>query len=62
MEPRTEGVALTLVLVITFLVLSKLAPPRYDATAPRIEAAIGLLASVRRRVLLTADEGSEVLR
>lgn len=49
MDEQTDGVVLALVLVISFFVLAKLAPLRYVATAPRVEAAIDLLASVRRR-------------
>jgi hypothetical protein len=60
MEQRTDGVAATIVLVIALFVLAKLAPPRYLATAPRVEAAIDLLAEVRRRVLLSAGESGEV--
>ena len=60
MDEQAHGVALTLVLVIAFFVLAKLAPPRYVATAPRVEAAIDLLAVVRRRVLLSAGDRSEV--
>ena len=56
MDEQAHGVGLTLVLVITSFVLAKLAPPRYVATAPRVEAAIDLLAGVRRRVLLTAGD------
>ena len=62
MEQRTDSVATALVIVISFFVLSKLAPQRYVAKAPRIEAAIDLLASVRRRVLASAADGTEVLR
>ena len=60
MDEQPDGVALALVLVVTFFVLAKLAPPRYVATAPRVEAAIDLLAGVRRRVLLSAGDSSEV--
>ena len=61
MNEPANGVALTVMLVIAFYVLAKLAPPRYVPTAPRVEAAIDLLAEVRRRVLLSAGDGSEVL-
>ena len=60
MNEQAHGVTLTIVLVIAFYVLAKLAPPRYVPTAPRVEAAIDLLAGVRRRVLLNAGDGSEV--
>ena len=60
MDEQADGVALALVLVISFFVLAKLTPVRYVATAPRVEAAIDLLASVRRRAMLNASDGSEV--
>lgn len=61
MDEQTDGVVLALVLVISFFVLAKLAPLRYVATAPRVEAAIDLLASVRRRAMLSTGDGSEAL-
>ena len=60
MDEQADGVTLALVLVVALFVIAKLAPPRYVATAPRVEAAIDLLASVRRRVLLSAGDGSEL--
>lgn len=39
-----------------------LGPPQYDPHAPRVEAAIDLLASVRRRVLLADPEAFEEAR
>ena len=60
MNDSTDGAYAIVAVVIAFFVLAKLAPPRYVATAPRVEAAIDLLAVVRRRVLLSAGDSSEV--
>lgn len=62
MNTQTDFTAVAIVLVIASFVLAKLAPPQYVSTAPRVEAAINLLAEVRRRVMLEGVDGHEVLR
>jgi hypothetical protein len=57
-EPDS-GVLICLLLVAALFVLKFLGPAQYDPNAPRIEAAIDLLADVRRRVLLRDPEAFE---
>ncbi len=62
MNQQADGVAGAVVLILALFVFAKLAPPRYVPTAPRVEAAIDLLAVVRRRVMTIVGDDSEVIR